>query len=77
MEVVQKKVVIDFLSFVVPLFPIINHLIMTLLSPPVQAVLELFQRKNMLLTVDANCGVGEVYQHIREGLHLPSLGLKK
>jgi adenylate kinase len=34
-------------------------------------LLELFQRNNMLYTVDANCGMAEVYQSIREGLHLP------
>lgn len=35
-------------------------------------LLELFQRKGMLLTVDANCGMAEVYEHIRQGLHLPA-----
>lgn len=34
-------------------------------------LLELFQRKGMLLTVDANSGMADVYEHIRQGLHLP------
>jgi len=33
-------------------------------------LLELFQRRNMLLTVDANRGIEEVYCSIREGLGL-------
>ncbi|MEZ5354673.1 MAG: nucleoside monophosphate kinase [Bryobacteraceae bacterium] len=37
-------------------------------------LLELFQRKNMLLTVDANRSIEDVYEGIREGLclHTPS-----
>jgi len=34
-------------------------------------LLELFQKKGMLLTVDANRSVPEVYQDMREGLRLP------
>jgi adenylate kinase len=35
-------------------------------------LLELFQRKNMLLTVNADCTVEQVYQHVREGLRFPA-----